>query len=103
MCSRCASVGHSSTDCRLEQKCVNCSQPHTFDSKLCSKWKAEKEIHTIKTNRNLPYPEARKLVSPQLSQTSVQVAKPSTVISTTQTGEHITKIKCPPLQLLPPL
>ncbi|GFU00772.1 uncharacterized protein TNCV_4819221 [Trichonephila clavipes] len=102
-CSRCASVGPSSVDCRLEQKCVNCSQPHTSDSKLCSKWKAEKEIQAIKTNRNISYTEARKLVAPQLSQTYAQVVKPSTVTSTTQIDENITKIKCPPLQLLPPL
>ncbi|GFV08632.1 uncharacterized protein TNCV_2187281, partial [Trichonephila clavipes] len=31
-CSRCASVGHSSADCSLAQKCVNCSQPHSSDS-----------------------------------------------------------------------
>ncbi|GFU43455.1 putative RNA-directed DNA polymerase from transposon X-element [Trichonephila clavipes] len=43
-CSRCASVGHASTDCSLEPKCINCSQPHTADSKLCPKWKTEKQI-----------------------------------------------------------
>ncbi|GFX46214.1 uncharacterized protein TNCV_2298631 [Trichonephila clavipes] len=68
-CSRCASVGHASTDCSLEQKCVNCSQNHSSDSKLCPKWKTEKEIQTIKTNRNISYLEARKLITPQLSQT----------------------------------
>ncbi|GFT99287.1 uncharacterized protein TNCV_3161861 [Trichonephila clavipes] len=103
MCSRCASVGHSSADCSLSQKCVNCSQPHSSDSKQCPKWKAEKEIQAIKTNRNISYLEARKLIAPQLSQTYAQVAKPSTVTSTTQTDENITQIKCPPLQLLQPL
>ncbi|GFX25579.1 uncharacterized protein TNCV_3124151 [Trichonephila clavipes] len=57
----------------------------------------------IKTNRNISYLEARKLIAPQLSQTYAQVAKPSTVSSTTQTDENITQIKCPPLQLLQPL
>ncbi|GFT94203.1 RNA-directed DNA polymerase from mobile element jockey [Trichonephila clavipes] len=102
-CSRCASVGHSSADCSLAQKCVNCSQPHSSDSKQCPKWKAEKEIQAIKTNRNISYLEARKLIAPQLSQTYAQVAKPSTFTSTTQTDENITHIKCPPLQLLQPL
>ncbi|GFV06229.1 putative RNA-directed DNA polymerase from transposon BS [Trichonephila clavipes] len=74
-CSRCASVVHSSADCSLAQKCDNCSQPHSSDSKQ----------------------------SPQLSQTYAQVAKPSTVTSATQTDENITQIKCPPLQLLQPL
>ncbi|GFX62142.1 uncharacterized protein TNCV_2228681 [Trichonephila clavipes] len=102
-CLRCASVGHSSADCSLAQKCVNCSQPHSSDSKQCPKWKAEKEIQAIKTNRNISYLEARKLIAPQLSQTYAQVAKPSTFTSTTQTDENITHIKCPPLQLLQPL
>ncbi|GFX63218.1 uncharacterized protein TNCV_3895431 [Trichonephila clavipes] len=96
-CSRCVSVGHASTDCSLEQKCVNCSQPQSSDSKLCPKWKTEKEIQTIKTNRNISYLEARKLVTPQLFQTYAQVTKPSIATSTTQTDENITKIKCPPL------
>ncbi|GFX24849.1 RNA-binding protein 34 [Trichonephila clavipes] len=90
-CSRCAAVGHSSTDCTLEPKCINCSQIHTADSKLCPKWKTEKEIQTIKTNKNISYFEARKLIAPQFSQTYAQVAKPSIATSTTQTDENITK------------
>ncbi|GFX54398.1 putative RNA-directed DNA polymerase from transposon BS [Trichonephila clavipes] len=103
-CSRCASVGHASTDCSLEQKCVNCSQSHSSDSKLCPKWKTEKEVQNIKTNRSISYLEARKLMAPQLSQTYTQVTKPSIApINTTQTDENITKIKCLPLELLKPL
>ncbi|GFS78274.1 uncharacterized protein TNCV_3172251 [Trichonephila clavipes] len=102
-CSRCAAVGHSSTDCTLEPKCINCSQIHTADSKLCPKWKTEKEIQTIKTNRNISYFEARQLIAPQFSQTYAQVAKPSIATSTTQTDENITQVKCPPLQILKPL
>ncbi|GFU15232.1 putative RNA-directed DNA polymerase from transposon X-element [Trichonephila clavipes] len=99
-CSRCAAVGHSSTDCTLEPKCINCSQIHTADSKLCPKQKTEQEIQTIKTNRNISYFEARKLIAPQFSQTYAQVAKPSISTSTTQTDENFTKVKCPPLQIL---
>ncbi|GFV77678.1 uncharacterized protein TNCV_1574271 [Trichonephila clavipes] len=69
-CSRCASVGYSSTDCTLESKCINCSQLHTTDSKLCPKWKTEKQIQEIKTNKNISYFEARKLIVPQLTPTS---------------------------------
>ncbi|GFW56246.1 uncharacterized protein TNCV_1877661 [Trichonephila clavipes] len=100
-CSRCASVGHASTDCILEPKCINCSQAHSADSKLCLKWRFKKQIHKIKTNKNIAYPEAQKLLVPQISQTYAQVAKTST--ATTQTDETITKIVCPPLKLLQPL
>ncbi|GFX07119.1 putative RNA-directed DNA polymerase from transposon BS [Trichonephila clavipes] len=74
-CSRCASVGHASTDCSLEPKCINCSQPHTADSKLCPKWKNEKQIQEIKTNRNITYVEARKLIVPQLLKTYAEAAQ----------------------------
>ncbi|GFS95739.1 uncharacterized protein TNCV_251251 [Trichonephila clavipes] len=102
-CSRCASVGHASTDCSLEPKCINCLQPHPSDSKICPKWKIEKQIQEIKTTKNISYPEARKLIVPQLSQTYAQAAKSSTLNNSTQTDENITKINCPPLKLLAPL
>ncbi|GFT96038.1 uncharacterized protein TNCV_313191 [Trichonephila clavipes] len=101
-CSRCAAVGHSSTDCTLEPKCINCSQIHTADSKLCPKWKTEKEIQAIKTNNNITYVEARKLIVPQTSHTYAQAAKSSNKTSSTQTDEIITKIKCPPLNYFNP-
>ncbi|GFW43717.1 uncharacterized protein TNCV_4770661 [Trichonephila clavipes] len=56
-----------------------------------------------KINKTISYPEARKLIVPQLSQTYAQVTKSSTINNYTQTDENITQIKCPPLQLLPPL
>ncbi|GFU98197.1 hypothetical protein TNCV_1584061 [Trichonephila clavipes] len=73
------------------ERCVNCSQSHPSDSKLCSKWKTEKEIQIIKTN-SITYLEARKLIAPPLSQSYSQVTKLSTTTTTTQTDENITKI-----------
>ncbi|GFT26476.1 RNA-directed DNA polymerase from mobile element jockey [Trichonephila clavipes] len=102
-CSRCASVGHSSTDCTLEPKCINCSQLHSADSKLCPKCKIEKQIQEIKTNKNIFYFEARKLIVPQLTQTYAQALKPSTIFTTTQTDPNVTNIICPPLQCLKPV
>ncbi|GFS97684.1 putative RNA-directed DNA polymerase from transposon BS [Trichonephila clavipes] len=102
-CSRYASVGHASTDCSLEPKCINCLQPHPSDSKICPKWKTEKQIQELKATKNISYPEARKLIVPQLSQTYAQAAKSSTLNNSTQTDENITKINCPPLKLLAPL
>ncbi|GFX31291.1 uncharacterized protein TNCV_2061101 [Trichonephila clavipes] len=99
-CSRCATVGHSSTDCTLEPKCINCSPSHSADSKLCPRWKTEKLIQEIKTNRNVSYLEARKLIAPPISQSYAQATKSLKVSATTQTDENITKIKCPPLKLL---
>ncbi|GFS83401.1 uncharacterized protein TNCV_1059691 [Trichonephila clavipes] len=97
---RCASVGHSSTDCTLEPKCVNCTQSHPSDSKLCQKWKIEKQIQEIKINKNISYFEARRLIVPQLTQTYAQAARPSTISTATQTDSNLSNIICPPLQCL---
>ncbi|GFW52395.1 putative RNA-directed DNA polymerase from transposon BS [Trichonephila clavipes] len=78
-------------------------ESHLSDSKLCSKWKLEKKIQKIKTSKNISYPEARKLILPQISQTYSQATKSSTTTTTTQTDDSITKIVCPPLKLLQPL
>ncbi|GFW73224.1 uncharacterized protein TNCV_2798881 [Trichonephila clavipes] len=102
-CSRCAAVGHSSTDCTLEPKCVNCTLSHPSKSKLCPKWKIEKQIQEIKINKNSTYLEVRKLIVPLSSQTYAQAVKSSSKNSSTQTNENITKIKSPPLKLLQPL
>ncbi|GFW45632.1 RNA-directed DNA polymerase from mobile element jockey [Trichonephila clavipes] len=102
-CSRCASVGHSSTDCTPEPKCVNCTQSHPSDSKLCQKWKLEKQIQEIKTNKNISYFEARRFIVPQLTQTYAQAARPSTISTATQTDPNLSKIICPPLQCLTPI
>ncbi|GFX81463.1 uncharacterized protein TNCV_143131 [Trichonephila clavipes] len=103
ICFRCASAGHASPDCNLEPKCTNCSQSHSADSKLCQRRKSEKQIQEIKTNKNISYLEARKLIPPHISQTYAQATISSQQSATTQTDENIAKIKCPPLNLLQPL
>ncbi|GFU38164.1 uncharacterized protein TNCV_4328561 [Trichonephila clavipes] len=100
---RCASVGHFSTDCTLEPKCVNCTQSHPSDSKLCQKWKLEKQIQEIKTNKSISYFETRRLIVPQLTQMYAQAARPSTISTATQTDPNLSNIICPPLQCLTPI
>ncbi|GFY24943.1 uncharacterized protein TNCV_2691341 [Trichonephila clavipes] len=67
------------------------------------KWELEKQIQEIKTNKNISYSEARKLIVPQISQTYTQVAKPIPISTSTQTNPNFTNIICPPLQCLKPL
>ncbi|GFV74922.1 uncharacterized protein TNCV_1041601 [Trichonephila clavipes] len=66
------------------------------------KWKLEKQIQEIKTNKNISYSEARKLIAPQPSQTYAQITKPTAISTTIQTDPSIIKIVCPPLQCLSP-
>ncbi|GBL94714.1 hypothetical protein AVEN_236648-1, partial [Araneus ventricosus] len=105
-CSRCAVAGHSSEECTVEPKCINCQKPHTADSKECDRWKMEKRIQELKITKNVSYFEARKLVYPQSSSTAsplyAQVLK-NAITSTTQTDEKLTRVICPPLTKLQPL
>ena len=43
-----------------EVKCVNCQGKHESNDKECPKWKEEKEIQRIKTERGILYIEAKK-------------------------------------------
>ena len=67
-CWKCGSEGHDGSDCSAENKCcVNCKGDHYSSSKSCPVWIIEKEIQRVKTEKNLPYGEAKRLVSPPSS------------------------------------
>ncbi|GFU24087.1 uncharacterized protein TNCV_2006831 [Trichonephila clavipes] len=84
-CFKSHSFGHSQTSCRGQLTCSRCASAG-HSSTDC----------TLE-------PKSKKLIPPQLSQTYAQATKSSSISVTTQTDENITKIKCPPLNLLPPL
>ena len=44
-------------------QCVHCKGSHTTYSKECPTWNQEKQIITLKTTLNIPFPEARKRVT----------------------------------------
>nr|XP_042902463.1 uncharacterized protein LOC122270162 [Parasteatoda tepidariorum] len=58
-CSRCGQTGHTYQSCSSPEKCVNCNEPHSANSRRCSKWKQEKQILNIKVMQNLSYYEAK--------------------------------------------
>lgn len=62
-CARCAEVGHDSENCNKAPRCVNCTGPHPSYARSCPSWQYEKEVQTIKTEKNLSYTEARKILS----------------------------------------
>ncbi|XP_055925538.1 uncharacterized protein LOC129957298 [Argiope bruennichi] len=73
-CARCAEKGHESQDCSAPEKCVNCKGEHTSFSRLCPRWKIEKQITATKIKENIPYPEARKKVLAQTPSPGVSYA-----------------------------
>ncbi|XP_064465286.1 uncharacterized protein LOC135376727 [Ornithodoros turicata] len=87
-CARCGQQSHDTNECRGPDSCVNCTNDHPSYSRSCPKWKLEKEILRIKVIENISYPEARKRVSPFITQRSFSAVlqqKPKMVTVHTQT------------------
>ncbi|XP_061191616.1 uncharacterized protein LOC133199803 [Saccostrea echinata] len=60
-CFRCGEEGHDGKGCQKEPKCKNCKGNHMASSKQSPLWK--KEIQKVKSEKRIPYPEAKKLVN----------------------------------------
>ena len=61
VCNKCGKEDHTdSQECMNEAKCVNCQGNHASNDKTCPKWKEEKEIQRIKTERGISYTDAKK-------------------------------------------
>ena len=70
-CWKCGCEGHDGSDCHSETLCcVNCKGEHFSSSKSCPVWTLEKEIQRVKTEKSLPYGEARRLVTASSSPSS---------------------------------
>ncbi|XP_023232335.1 uncharacterized protein LOC111632191 [Centruroides sculpturatus] len=95
--------GHQSTECTTTLCYVNCKDAHPAYSRKCLAWQTEKEIQRVKTVNNLPYPEARRMVtsSAPLKQKTFAAALKSTKTCVVQTDisvspkESLTRhVKC---------
>ncbi|XP_055924706.1 uncharacterized protein LOC129975493 [Argiope bruennichi] len=64
ICARCSLPDHNSNNCTsTTPKCFNCSGDHPAYFRSCPRYKEEKEIQTVKITKNIPFPEARKIVT----------------------------------------
>ncbi|KFM66972.1 hypothetical protein X975_05925, partial [Stegodyphus mimosarum] len=73
-CARCSQIGYDSENCTTAPLCVNCKGEHPAFSRLCPKWKSEKEVQTAKVTRNISYAEARRLVQSAQVRPSISYA-----------------------------
>ena len=63
VCGKCAKEGHTLPDCREKKpSCVNCEGAHASFSKKCPQFLEEREIQSVRTERKISIPEARKVV-----------------------------------------
>ena len=79
-CFNCNKPGHTSQRCKVDANCTgcgkykhegqcegpklcsNCNGPHASSAKDCPVWQKEKEIHRVRVEERISFPEARQLV-----------------------------------------
>ena len=78
-------------------KCVNCQGKHESNNKECPKWKEEKEIQRIKTERGISYIEAKKQMDifNSVKTTYAQAAAATKPVVKTATVETQTEMTWP--------
>ena len=76
MCAICGEAEHTQEGerCTATPKCINCHEQHPSFSPKCTIWQNEKEICTIKIQRNVTFPEARKIFNQQRPNPTVSYA-----------------------------
>jgi len=62
VCPKCSGPDHGDDQCTGTVKCPNCTGSHPAYTSTCPKWVQEKEICRLKVEKNISFPEARKLV-----------------------------------------
>ncbi|KAM7294551.1 hypothetical protein ISCGN_024057 [Ixodes scapularis] len=62
-CAKCGSNDHVADICENTLKCVNCQGNHAAYARTCPQWKQEKEILTLKAQKNITYQEAKQQYS----------------------------------------
>ena len=61
-CARCGQVDHESKTCTNATCCANCKGSHFAYSRECPKWKQEKQVQQVRVEKQVSFPEARRLV-----------------------------------------
>ena len=64
-CARCGDENHEHTSdspCTKEPHCVNCGREHPSYDRSCPVWIREKEVQKLKVEKDVSFPQARRLV-----------------------------------------
>jgi hypothetical protein len=95
-CRRCCSTEHDSDSCSNSPYCCNCKGDHMPSSKQCPAWIRESAINRLKHERNISFPEARKIYNNSSSSSSstsyATVAKSKVIKPSTRTVECQTTV-----------
>ena len=88
VCAKCSLPGHKDQDCPNQLKCANCKGNHAAYSRVCPKFKHEKDIVYYKYRNGVTFPEARKAIATQrehFDKLMSEALKPKMVSTSTQT------------------
>jgi hypothetical protein len=99
MCAKCGLPDHGEEPCSRPPQCLNCNGDHPAFFTTCPIWLREKEICKIKTQNDIPYPEARKrvLATNQTPIAGISYATAATgkpVMRSVETQTEVTHCKC---------
>jgi hypothetical protein len=105
ICAKCSKPDHGTDACTSPVHCINCDGGHPAYASSCPKWVKEKEICRIKVTHGVTFPEARRMASPETSESTNRIsysamAHPSIPKSTksVSTQTDIINCKCQPIQ-----
>ena len=81
VCSNCGSKDHAdnSSECVSSSKCINCKGDHPSLSKTCPRYIDAQNICKIKTDRNISFPEARKIFESQTRELNNSTNRPNSI------------------------
>ena len=89
-CARCGQVDHESKTCTNTISCANCKGSHFAYSRECPKWKQEKQVQQVRVEKQVSFPEARRLVETRsgavAGKSYATAVKVSTTTASVQTG-----------------
>ena len=75
ICGKCGERGYMENECK-NMKYANCHEEHPAFSRICGIYKKEKEIMFVKHTKNIPFPEAWKIVKSYVrTKTYANIAK----------------------------
>ena len=86
--ARCLQVDHESKTCTNAIYCANCKGSHFAYSRECSKWKQEKQVQQVRVEKQVSFPEARRLVETRSGAVAGKSYATAVKVSTTNASVH---------------
>jgi hypothetical protein len=97
ICARCGKPDHGTETCTIAPCCANCKGDHPAYATSCPKWREEKEICKAKVTYNVSFPEARRMMTPAVTETNNRIlysAMSRPIVTTASVGTQTDIVNC---------